>query len=140
MVFIARQSGAILAIMSEPQHKPRVQRRAWAESPWFWVMIFSAAGVLLLLAFSAKYAARQRRLEMQYYARQEITRRQVEGTAQPAGAEGEAKPPLPGELIIPIWPLVSLFTAGGAIAAAMAWRATRRPLAAAVEREKGAEP
>ena len=80
---------------------------AVADSPWFWVMIFCAAGVVFLLVISPQYGKRQRRLEMQYYARQEIERRQVEGTpaVRPQGAEGSAPPPAAGELIIPLWPI-----------------------------------
>jgi hypothetical protein len=103
-------------------------------------MIFSAAGVLFLLAFSAKYAARQRRLEMQYYARQEIARRQVEGTSTPSGTQDEAPPPLPGELIIPIWPLITLLAVCCAVAALFAWRARRVGTATEGQHGKGAEP
>ncbi len=100
-VFIARHplsisgKSCLVAASSYPVTAQQQIRAAGVEPsrPWFWVMIFSAAGVLFLLAFSAKYAARQRRLEMQYYARQEITRRQVEGTTPPAGAP-KARPGL----------------------------------------------
>src|SRR5947209_3780978 len=98
----------LVSFMSESPHKSRAAQPAITDSPWFWVAIFSAAGVMFLVAFSPKYAARQRRLEMQYYARQEITRRQVEGSGPAHGPGQEAAPPAPGELIIPLWPLVAL--------------------------------
>jgi tryptophan-rich sensory protein len=123
--------------MSESPHKSLELKTAWSDSPWFWVMLFSAAGVMFLLAFSPKYGARQQRLEMQYYARQEITRRQVEG---PGASGPEAEPPAPGELIIPLWPLVALFSASFAISAALAWRSTRRAVAPASRQGRGAEP
>ena len=126
--------------MSESLPSSRVERPGWSESPWFWVMIFSAAAALFLLGFSTKYAARQRRLEMQYYARQEITRRQVEGTPTPADGPGEVAPPAPGELIIPIWPLVTLLALSSAVSAVLAWRSTRAPNRSGGRGGKGAEP
>jgi hypothetical protein len=74
-----------------------------------------------------QYAKRQRRLEMQYYARREIERRQVEGApkAQPPGEEGAAAPPAPGELIISLSPLVALFAVLLAVSSAMLWREGR---------------
>ncbi len=102
-----------------PNRKPPL-----ADSPWFWVMIFCAAGTMFLLAAWPQYAKRQRRLEMQYHARQEIARRQVEGTApaREPGQEGSAPPPVAGDLIISLWPLVALFAALFAISATMLWR------------------
>jgi hypothetical protein len=102
-------------------------RPAIADSPWFWVMLFSAAGVVCLLVILPQYAKRQRRLEMQYCARQEIERRQVEGTAaaRPHGQEGSAPPPAAGELIIPLWPLLVLFSLMLLVSSAMLWRSNR---------------
>jgi hypothetical protein len=112
--------------MSEPL-QPTISRSPLSDSPWFWVMIFCAAGVVFLLVISPQYGKRQRRLEMQYYARQEIERRQVDGTpaVRPPGAEGSAPPPAAGELIITLWPLVTLFAAVFAISASILWRGRR---------------
>lgn len=95
-----------------------------AESPWFWVMLFCAAGLALLIAMWPRYLARQRRLEMQYMARKEIARRQAAGerAVREPGEEGDAPPPAPGELIIPLWPLVILFSALFTASAALLWR------------------
>ncbi len=104
-----------------------------ADSPWFWAMLFSAAGVVCLLVILPQYAKRQRRLEMQYYARQEIERRQVEGSnaARPQGQEGAAPPPAAGELIIPLWPLLVLFSGMMIVSSAMLWRSKHAPRAGA---------
>lgn len=105
-------------------------------------MIFSAVAVVLLLAISPKYAKRQGRLELQYQGRQEIARRQVEGSsaAREPGEEGAAAPPPPGELIIPLWPLTLLFTALFAIAAGFLYR-TRRALGQSMtQANPGAKP
>lgn len=103
---------------------PLGPRQPLTDSPWFWAMAFSAAGLLFLLVISPRYAARQRRLEMQYQAHQERYRRQVEGSpaAQPAGQEGSAPPPEAGELIIPLWPLVGLFAGLLALTSGILWR------------------
>ena len=102
----------------QPAHRPIT------DSPWFWALLFSAAGLVCVLVIMPQYAKRQRRLEMQYMAREEILRRQAEGepAAREAGEEGEAAPPAVGELIIPIWPLASVCVAGMGVASYMLWK------------------
>src|SRR5262245_23050233 len=80
---------------------------AITDSPWFWVMLFSAMGLVALAVTAPKYASRQGRLELQYQAHQEAERRRVEGEdrAREPGQEGSSPPPARGELIIPLWPL-----------------------------------
>jgi hypothetical protein len=101
------------------------------DSPWFWVMLFCAAGAGILLLMTPRYSKRQTRLEMQYYARQEIARRQVEGVdaASPPGEEGDAPPPIGDELLIPLWPLWSLLAIAFVVSALMLRRSRRRVLA-----------
>ena len=115
---------------SPPQGPPSPQGilPPLTDSPWFWAMLFGAVGVLLLVAMLPRYGKRQHRLEMQYHARQEIARRQVEGTvaAREPGEEGAAPPPVAGDLIIPLGPLLALFTGLFAISATFLWR-SRRP-------------
>jgi hypothetical protein len=91
-------------------------------------MLFCAFGVVFLLAIWPRYSARQRRLEMQYRAREEILRRNAAGEspARPTGQEGDAPPPAAGDLIIPIWPLVLLLLVACAVSAAQLWRIRRR--------------
>jgi hypothetical protein len=113
--------------MSESSLSPSQRRPSVTDSPWFWVVVFAAAGLVAIWIISGQYAKRQRRLEMQYQAAQEIARRQVmgEAKARPQGLEGEAPPPATGELIIPLWPLVVVFTLVLAGAATMLWREAR---------------
>ncbi len=128
--------------MSGSPRQSRQALSALTDSPWFWVLLFSAAGIVFLLAFSPKYAERQRRLEMQYYARQEIARRQVEGTdeARQPGQEGAAPPPAAGELIIPLWPLLLVFGAMFAFSAARLWQGARLGAGRASRPGDGDEP
>jgi len=117
-------------------------KQSLTDSPWFWGMVFSAMGVVLLLAISPKYAQRQGRIELQYQGRQEIARRQVEGSAatREPGAEGNAAPPGPGELIVPLWPLVLLFAVLFAFSAGMLYR-THRAISGSIEEpDSGGNP
>lgn len=41
-----------------------------AESPWFWVLLFSAAAIAALFAMDPKYGRRQLQLDRQYLARE----------------------------------------------------------------------
>jgi hypothetical protein len=127
--------------MSDSPGAPRV-KPSLTDSPWFWAMIFSAMGVVLLLAIWPKYAKRQGRLELQYQAQQEIARRHVEGASamREPGEEGSAAPPGPSELIIPLGPLVLLFAVLFAITAGMLYRARRATAGSTTEASPGAKP
>ncbi len=112
--------------MSEPGSKQPPSQLT--DSGWFWVLLFSAAALVFLLVITPQYRPRQRRLEMQYRAREEILRRRAEGEplARPAGEEGEAAPPTENELIISLWPLGLLFGGAFVLSATMLWRVRRR--------------
>ncbi len=99
------------------------------DSPWFWLLVFSAAAAVALVLIFPRYQARQRRLEMQYLAREEILRRRAEGepAAREAGDEGDAPPPATGELIIPLWPLAFLSGGGVCFSSYMLFRSRRPP-------------
>jgi len=116
-----------------PSVPPSPRKTPITDSPWFWAMLFCAAGMMFLLAIWPQYAARQRRLEMQYLAREEIVRRQATGerAAREPGDEGEAPPPAVGELMIPIWPLGLLLAALFAVSAMLLWKSRRRRAIAA---------
>lgn len=93
--------------------------------PWFWVLVFSAAALVALVLIWPQYAKRQRRLEMQYQAHEEMTRRRVTGEARARepGKEGDAPPPAVGELIIPLWPLLVVLVGVIGVSAHMLRRA-----------------
>ncbi len=100
------------------------------DSPWFWMMIFSAAGLVVLGVAWPKYVQRQARIELQYRASQEVTRRRVEGevAARGPGQEGDAAPPATGELLIPLWPIGAVLVVVFGVSASLYWR-SRRPAA-----------
>ena len=50
-----------------------------AESIWFWIVCFSAAGLLALAAIGPKYDRRQAQIERQYQARGQVHRDVAEG-------------------------------------------------------------
>ncbi len=50
-----------------------------AESIWFWMVCFSAFGLLALTAIGPKYARRQAQIERQYQARGQVHRDVAEG-------------------------------------------------------------
>ena len=102
-------------------------RPAPTDSPWFWLMLFSAAGLIVLVIVWPKYSARQGRLELQFRATQEATRRKVEGTpvAREPGEEGDAAPPAAGELIVKLWPISLALAALLIGSSTMFWRSQR---------------
>jgi len=106
---------------------PNSSRPPLTDSPWFWVLLFAVAGLIALLTIAPQYRPRQRRIEMQYMAREEMLRRRAEGepVARETGLEGDAAPPAAGELMIPLWPLGLALLGVIAGSSAMLWRARR---------------
>lgn len=106
---------------------PPTARPPITDSPWFWLLLFSAAGIACLMLIAPKYWPRQRRLEMQYLAREEILRRQAEGEplAREAGQEGDAAPPTTSDVIIPLWPLTGACVFVLLLSTGMLWRSRR---------------
>jgi hypothetical protein len=100
------------------------RRTPITDSPWFWLAVFSLGGIAAVLLIEQQYRPRQRRLEMQYRAQEEILRRHAAGepTARTAGDEGDAPPPTERELIIPLWPLIGVCLLVFATSVYMIWR------------------
>ena len=89
-----------------PEEKPPI-----TDSPWFWLLLFSAVGLLALGAISGQYGKRQARLERQYQARERIQNDEIgeEAAADPARRDYSS----PEKTLVPIWPLAVLL--GGVI-------------------------
>jgi len=65
---------ARLKRMGDQQHAPG--SKVWTESPWFYIALFSAAGLAAAVAIAPKYSRREAALEQKYEARQQAARRQ----------------------------------------------------------------
>jgi hypothetical protein len=91
------------------------------------MMLFCAAGLVALGLLWPKYSKRQARLELQYHAGQEITRRKAQGEpqAREVGHEGQKPPPGQGELIVTLWPIAAALVGLLVISATMYWRGHR---------------
>lgn len=63
----------------------------WAESPWIWLGMFAAVGLLALLVVMPKYAQRQGRLEQRYQHRIEVAQRLATKVPTSAATEGAAE-------------------------------------------------
>jgi hypothetical protein len=108
--------------MPDRQRAPSIPPAS--DSPWFWTMLFCAAGLVILAVAWPQYAKRQARIELQYHAGQEIMRRRATGeaAARQPGQEGAAQPPVAGEPMIRLWPIAALLALALAVSAAMFWR------------------
>lgn len=112
--------------MSQPSSTSPA-RAPISDSLWFWLAIFSLGGIAAVLLIEQQYRPRQRRLEMQYRAQEEILRRQAAGepAARGVGHEGDTPPPTDRELIIPLWPLIGACLLVFASSVYMTWRGRR---------------
>jgi hypothetical protein len=97
-----------------PQSAIRNPQSPLTDSPWFWVLAFSAMALGALLAIGPKYGGRQARLERQYQARERILDERA-GTsiaangndqAQTIEGQGQRRPfASADDTLIPLWPL-----------------------------------
>jgi hypothetical protein len=114
----------------EPQVRPSI-----AESPWFWVMVFSLMALAALAAISGKYGRRQAAIERQYQARLRLaeSRAAEENSAQATrirgrDAQGDRRPfATPGDTLISLWPLAVVLVGVAAFAAVMLVRSRTWP-------------
>ncbi|MGD9721616.1 MAG: hypothetical protein AB7O59_05990 [Pirellulales bacterium] len=107
--------------MAEPLRQPAPAKPSPTDSPWLWMMIFCAFGLVMLLVAWPKYSQRQSRLELKYRAEQEIARREGLSDAELPAARQAAEAP-PEGLIIPLWPVALLVAVLLVVSGAMFWR------------------
>jgi hypothetical protein len=103
------------------------------DSPWFWVLVYSAVPLVALALLSQKYAARQSQLERQYQARERVAEGDplYSSSAQPA-EDAQREPTAsykkqvnrrsyssPNDTLISLKPLIALFLAAASCAAIM---------------------
>ena len=102
------------------------------DSPWFWLLLFSLMGLGALGAIHGKYERRQAGIERQYQARDRVARgvavAQPESPSVDPGSESTGPRPysMPGETLIPLWPLAVVIGAVAVFSAIMLLRDRRR--------------
>jgi hypothetical protein len=84
-----------------------------ADSPWFWLGLFSLTAVVAILAIGPKFYQRQQRLERQSHVREQVWRQRAEQPKEKAApAEGTREAadndPYPSEVRNRLWPLAVL--------------------------------
>lgn len=89
------------------------------DSAWFWVLLFTAVGLLALFAMHGHYSQRQARIERQYQARDRVANDDV-------GDSARRDYSLPSETLIPLWPLAILLVGVAAGASIMLYREQQR--------------
>lgn len=94
------------------------------DSPWFWVLAFSLMALLALAAISGKYGRRQSNDERKYQAAERIAAGE-KGAAASSETTGRRPYAMPGETLIPLWPLTLILIVIALIAAVMLWRGLR---------------
>lgn len=96
------------------------------DSPWFWVLAFSLMALVALAAMNGKYGRRQSALERQYQARDRVAAGETGPTA--AGGDTGRRPyAMPGQTLVPLWPLALIMVAIALVSGAMLWRGRGRP-------------
>jgi len=101
------------------------ERLPITDSPWFWVLMFSLMGLAALAAIHNKYGQRQAGIERQYQARERVARGiaipdPAASATTPGEDAGEPRPySMPGENLIPLWPLAVVIGAVVVFAAVM---------------------
>jgi len=91
------------------------QQSPIADSPWFWVLLFSLMGIMAVAAISGQYGKRQARLERQYQARERIRDEAVGDPARPDYSTAE-------KTLIPLWPLAVVLGGVAVLATVMLGR------------------
>ena len=89
------------------------------DSAWFWLVLFSWVGLLILFVMHGRYGQRQARIEKQYQARDRVVNDDV---GNPTRRDYSA----PNQTLIPLWPLATLLVGVAAIASIMLYREQHR--------------
>lgn len=120
-----------------PQSEIANPKLPLTDSPWFWLLVFSAMALVALLAIGGKYGQRQARLERQYQARERVATGARGEEAVAATEEGAERRPYatPDATLIPIWPLKVVFAVLAVAAAAMLFRSWGRGRASSTAHE-----
>jgi len=94
-------------------------RRSMTDSPWFWVYLFTTAGLIALALIGPKFAERQAQIEREYQGRQRAAQ-QAQGE-EPTGELSTAE-----RTLITLRPLFLGLAAITIIAWIVTWMSSRR--------------
>jgi Flp pilus assembly protein TadB len=109
------------------------KRPPLTDSPWFYVLVFSAMALFALLVIGPKYGQRQSRLERNYQARERVTERSSVSNKEDADTRKDQVAArrdyaTPGNTLVPLWPLAMILGIITLFAGFMLRRAMRTPV------------
>lgn len=106
----------LLIMENAPDHvsssSPQSASGPITDSPWFWVLLFAAMGLVMLSVMAPKYAQRQTQIEQQYQGREWARQKALSPKREPGVTFST-----PGHTVIPLWPLRAIAAAVLVIAA-----------------------
>jgi len=100
-----------------------------AESPWFWVLVFTGSGFVFLALMQSRIAKRQAQIEQKYQNRRIAEEYRRTGRINPAQPEDDALPQAPPSdrmLLVAQWPLMCALGAITLLSAVMLVRRQQR--------------
>jgi len=108
------------------------QRQPLTDSPWFYVLAFSAMAMLALAVIGPKYGRRQSAMEQKYQARQRIAdQHAARNNPGDESRNDEIAAPrrfaTPDDTLVPLWPLAVVMLAIALFAFVMLLRGRRCP-------------
>ncbi len=109
------------------QNPPRNNSSTLADSPWFWIVCFSAVGLLATTVIGPKYEQRQATLERKYQARGQVQRDIAAGRPLEQSAKSEddlrVQYSTPGNTLVSLRPIrVVLIVILVVATAVLAWQ------------------
>lgn len=93
------------------------------DSPWFWIVLFLCGGLVILTIAAPQIENRQRRLDMQFRARQAAGQTVLHDSHELPGEESELAR---GPTLVPVRPLIIGLIVAMIGAAGMLWLTTTR--------------
>jgi hypothetical protein len=108
--------------MSQAMESEQTKPGKLTDSPWFWLLAFTACGLILLEILGPKYQRRQAQLERQHQARQWA---QIESAAGREAAEQSVEYSSEEETEIPLWPIRGVALAILCVSTVVLWMRRR---------------
>jgi hypothetical protein len=109
------------------------------ESPWFWVMLFSLAGLAAVVTVGPKFEQREEGIEEKFHARERAMGREAFDKIPDDGATPDSQPEAPWPRIFTLGPIAAVLMCIAAIGMFNIFRLQRKRLLA-LQREEGKPP